>query len=83
MLIISRKLGEKITVGDDTVITLIEIRDNQVRLGIEAPRHIGVHRQEVYDRIKKTNLASSEINETHMMKAMSFLKLDKGAKESS
>jgi len=38
MLIISRKLGEKITIGDDTVITLVDIRDNQVRLGIDAPR---------------------------------------------
>jgi len=83
MLIISRKLGEKITIGDDTVITLVDIRDNQVRLGIDAPRHVGVHRQEVYDRIKKTNLASSEISEAHMLKAMSVLKLDRGDKELS
>jgi len=83
MLIISRKLGEKITIGDDTVITLVDIRDNQVRLGIDAPRHVGVHRQEVYDRIKKTNLASSEISETHMLKAMSVLKLDRSDKELS
>ena len=83
MLIISRKLGEKITIGDETVVTLVEIRDNQVRLGIEAPKHIGVHRQEVYDRIKMANLASSEITETHMMKAMSILKFDMRDKESS
>lgn len=83
MLIISRKLGEKITIGDDTVVTLVEIRDNQVRLGIDAPRHIGVHRQEVYDRIKMANLASSEITETHMMKAMSILKFGMRDKESS
>jgi carbon storage regulator len=73
MLIITRKLGEKITIGDDTVVTLLEIRDNQVRLGIDAPRHIRVHRQEVYERIKEANLASSEINATDILEAACML----------
>ncbi len=83
MLIFTRKLGEKITIGDHTVVTLIEIKDNQVRLGIEAPRHISVHRQEVYERIRKANLASSEVAATDIMKASSILKDSQPDKELS
>lgn len=81
MLIIARKPGEKITIGDDTVITLLEIKDNQVRVGIEAPRHITVHRQEVYDRIKKANQASAKIDLSAMMEAADVLTLDQKDKE--
>jgi len=81
MLIIARKPGEKITIGDDTVITLLEVKDNQVRLGIEAPRHITVHRQEVYDRIKKANQASAGIDLSAMMEASTVLKRDPKDKE--
>ena len=81
MLIITRKPGQKITIGDETVVTLVEIKDNQVRLGIEAPRHISVHRQEVYDRIKKENLASAEINAADMGEATSILSISRNDKE--
>ena len=81
MLIIARKPGEKITIGDDTVITLLEVKENQVRLGIEAPRHITVHRQEVYDRIKKANQASATIDLSAMMEAAAVLALDGKKKE--
>jgi len=83
MLVIARKPGEKITIGNDTVITLLEVRENQVRLGIEAPRHISVHRQEVYERIKKANQASSEIDSSAMMAAAAVLKFDRKEKEQS
>ena len=82
MLIFARKLGEKITIGDHTVVTLVEIKDNQVRLGIEAPRHISVHRQEVYERIKRANLASSEVTATDILKATSIIKGNRIDKES-
>jgi carbon storage regulator len=81
MLIIARKQGEKITIGDDTVITLLEIKDNQVRVGIEAPRHITVHRQEVYDRIKKANQASAKIDLSVMLEAAAVLTVDQKDKE--
>ena len=81
MLIIARKAGEKITIGDDTVITLLEIKENQVRIGIEAPRHITVHRQEVYERIKKANRASARIDLSVMMEAAAVLALDRKDKE--
>ena len=53
MLVLSRKRNESILIGDDITITLIEIRGDKVRLGIEAPKEIPVHRREVYDAIKE------------------------------
>ncbi len=59
MLVLSRKLDQKIMIGDDIVITVVEIRGDKVRLGIEAPTHIPIHRQEVYDAIKRHESAQS------------------------
>ena len=53
MLILSRHKDEKLMIGDDITITVIEIRGDKVRLGIDAPSHIPVHRQEVYDAIRR------------------------------
>ncbi|MCB0335467.1 MAG: carbon storage regulator CsrA [Bdellovibrionales bacterium] len=53
MLVLSRHKGEQIMIGDDIILTVIEIRGDKVRLGIEAPQDVPVHRQEVYDAIKK------------------------------
>jgi len=54
MLVVSRKKNESIIIGDDITIVLVEIRGDKVRLGIEAPSNVSVHRQEVYDAIKRT-----------------------------
>ena len=51
MLVLSRKKNESIVINDDVVVTVVEIRGDKVRLGIDAPRHIPVHRQEVLDAI--------------------------------
>ena len=53
MLVLSRKKDERIMIGDDVVLTVAEIRGDKVRIGIEAPTNISVHRQEVYDKIQK------------------------------
>ena len=53
MLILTRKAGQEITIGHDIRIEVIEIKGKQVRLGVEAPRKLGVHRKEVYDRIQE------------------------------
>jgi len=58
MLILSRKLDEKVVIGDDIVISIVEIRGDQVRIGIDAPKKIKVFRQEVYDAIKAENKAA-------------------------
>jgi len=51
MLILGRKEGEKIVIGDDITVTVTKIKGNQVQIGITAPKHIPVHREEVYERI--------------------------------
>ncbi len=55
MLILTRKLGERITIGDEIMIHVIEIKGKQVRLGIEAPKKFTIHREEVYIRIQEEN----------------------------
>lgn len=55
MLVLSRKRNESVVIGDNVVVTLLEIRGDKVRLGIEAPQDISVHRQEVYEAIKRMN----------------------------
>ncbi len=69
MLILTRKLGERITIGDDIVITLLEIKGTHAKLGIEAPKGISIHRQEIYERIKAENLESSHVNELDLTRA--------------
>ena len=51
MLVLTRSKGEKICIGDDIVIHIVEVRGNQVRLGIQAPKEVPVHRHEIYQRI--------------------------------
>lgn len=53
MLVLSRHRDESIIIGDDIVITIVDIRGDKVRLGIQAPAEVPVHRQEVYDAIQK------------------------------
>jgi carbon storage regulator len=60
MLILSRKINEKVIIGEDISVSIIEIRGDQVRLGIDAPKKIKVFRQEVFEAIKAENKAASE-----------------------
>lgn len=60
MLILSRKINEKVMIGEDISISVIEIRGDQVRLGIDAPKNVKVFRQEVFDAIMEENKAASE-----------------------
>jgi len=53
MLILTRKIGESLMVGDDVTVTVLEVNGGQVRIGIKAPRDIAVHREEVFDRIQE------------------------------
>lgn len=58
MLILTRRTGESIVIGDDVIITIIRVVGNQVRLGIEAPKDIPIHREEIYHRIKNEQKSS-------------------------
>jgi carbon storage regulator len=73
MLILSRKVNEKIMIGDDISISIIEIRGDQVRIGVDAPKNVKVFRQEVFDAIKAENKAAAESTPT-------FPEFDFGAK---
>jgi len=72
MLILTRKSGEKITIGDDVVVSVLEIKGTQIKLGIVAPRGIAVHRGEIYDRIQQENLLAANID-TDDFTAAAFL----------
>jgi carbon storage regulator len=52
MLILTRRVGETVMVGDEVTITVLGVKGNQVRLGINAPKDVAVHREEIYQRIK-------------------------------
>ena len=60
MLIITRRPGEKIMLGDDVVVHVMEIVGNTARIGIEAPRSVPVYREEIYDLIKRENAAAAD-----------------------
>jgi carbon storage regulator len=62
MLVLSRHRDESIMIGDDVVVTIVDIRGDKVRLGIDAPQAIPVHRQEVYEAIKRENQKSAEMS---------------------
>ncbi len=62
MLVLTRKLGETIVISDNIKVTVIGISGKQVKLGIEAPRGIAVHREEVFQKIKEENILASNWN---------------------
>ena len=53
MLILTRRVGETVMIGDEVTITVLGVKGNQVRIGINAPKHVAVHREEIYERIKR------------------------------
>ena len=64
MLVLSRKKDEVIVVGDDIEITLVDIRGDQVKIGVSAPRSVSIHRKEIYDAIQSENKAAAQATKT-------------------
>lgn len=58
MLVLTRRAGESIVIGNSVVVTVLEARGDQIRLGIEAPREVQVHREEVYRQVERENAAA-------------------------
>ncbi|NMM32318.1 MAG: carbon storage regulator CsrA [Cellulomonas sp.] len=63
MLVLSRRVGERLMIGDDIVVTVIEVRGDGVRLGIDAPREVRVHRAEVLEAVRAANVAASAVDD--------------------
>lgn len=61
MLVLSRKLGEKIVIGDNIVVTVVKIDRNQVRIGIEAPHEVSIHREEIHPSVTKREPVSHAV----------------------
>lgn len=74
MLVLSRKPGESVLIGSDVVLTVLEIENDRVRLGIVAPREILVLRQELRDQVRQENLQSSTIPDAELTPILSSLK---------
>ena len=60
MLILTRRVGETLMVGDDVTVTVLGVKGNQVRIGVNAPKDVAVHREEIYDRIRKESTGEEQ-----------------------
>ncbi len=61
MLILTRRVGETLMIGDEVTVTVLGVKGNQVRIGVNAPRNVAVHREEIYERIKREQLIENEL----------------------
>ncbi|WP_428603721.1 carbon storage regulator CsrA [Sedimenticola sp.] len=61
MLILTRRVGETLMIGDEVTVTVLGVKGNQVRIGVNAPRDVTVHREEIYERIKREQQTDQEM----------------------
>jgi carbon storage regulator len=63
MLILTRRVGETLMIGDEVSVTVLGVKGNQVRIGVNAPRNVSVHREEIYDRIRQEHDGESVVHD--------------------
>jgi carbon storage regulator len=68
MLVLSRREGESVVIGNDIVITVLEVRGGQIRLGVDAPRSLQVHREEIYREVSEANRTAMAPTDQHQAK---------------
>lgn len=68
MLVLARKVGEKLRIGDHIEVVVVEVKGDTVRLGIKAPRGVAIYRQELYEAIQRENLAASQLPASFSLK---------------
>ena len=78
MLVLGRRTGENIRIGDDIKVIVLEVRGGQIKLGIEAPLHIQVHREEIYERIQRQNQRAAGTAPAELTEAVRFLRQNGG-----
>ena len=61
MLILTRRVGETVMIGDNVTVTVLGVKGNQVRVGVNAPKEVAVHREEIYERIKREEAAGGAV----------------------
>lgn len=74
MLVLSRRVGERLVIGDDIVITIIDVRSDGVRIGIDAPRHVRVNRAEVLEAVTNANLEAARSSDDAAEAALKALR---------
>ncbi len=80
MLVLTRRLGESINIGDDIKITVVDVNGKQVKIGVLAPKDVSVYREEVYKRIKKENMRAATASTDELRKAARIFKKSRNKK---
>lgn len=81
MLVLSRRIGESVVIGHDVVVTVLEVRGDVVRVGIDAPRHVQVHRQEIYLEIEAANRSAASPSVNDIASLAASLRRDRAQRE--